>query len=131
MALDLGARRFRLVICDESHSIKDSKVNAGPTNRVIEVREALHIRTCRPTSCVQTCACHRNVHTCADPRITLHRAGPIFNLWYGRCAWQAQRTKQTVPLLEAARRAVLLTGTPALSRPKELFTQAGPDGHLT
>jgi len=36
---------------------------------------------------------------------------------------QAQRTKQTVPLLEAARRTVLLTGTPALSRPKEIFTQ--------
>jgi len=41
----------------------------------------------------------------------------------GLLAVQAQRTKQTVPLLEAARRTVLLTGTPALSRPKEIFTQ--------
>ncbi len=26
MALDLATRQFQLVICDESHSIKDSKV---------------------------------------------------------------------------------------------------------
>ena len=36
---------------------------------------------------------------------------------------QAQRTKETVPLLKAARRVVLLTGTPALSRPRELYQQ--------
>ena len=34
MALDLGARQFRLVICDESHSIKDSKVG----RRTLRVR---------------------------------------------------------------------------------------------
>ena len=34
----------------------------------------------------------------------------------------AQRTKLALPLLAAARRALLLTGTPALSRPVELFT---------
>ena len=33
------------------------------------------------------------------------------------------RTQETVPLLKAAKRVVLLTGTPALSRPKELFSQ--------
>jgi len=41
-----------------------------------------------------------------------------------RCARaQALRTKETLPLLQAARRALLLTGTPALSRPRELLTQ--------
>ena len=35
----------------------------------------------------------------------------------------ALRTKAMLPLLKAARRAVLLSGTPALSRPVELFTQ--------
>ncbi|KAK9812924.1 hypothetical protein WJX72_005876 [[Myrmecia] bisecta] len=36
---------------------------------------------------------------------------------------KAQRTKDTIPLVQKARRAVLLTGTPALSRPIELYTQ--------
>jgi SWI/SNF-related matrix-associated actin-dependent regulator 1 of chromatin subfamily A len=36
---------------------------------------------------------------------------------------KAQRTKAAAPLLAAARRAVCLTGTPALSRPIELFSQ--------
>ena len=35
----------------------------------------------------------------------------------------ALRTKAMLPLLKAARRAMLLSGTPALSRPVELFTQ--------
>lgn len=34
---------------------------------------------------------------------------------------QSMRTKETLPILKAAKRVVLLTGTPALSRPKELF----------
>ncbi|XP_064613753.1 SWI/SNF-related matrix-associated actin-dependent regulator of chromatin subfamily A-like protein 1 [Liolophura sinensis] len=33
------------------------------------------------------------------------------------------RTKAAMPLLQAARRVILLTGTPALSRPSELYTQ--------
>lgn len=36
---------------------------------------------------------------------------------------QSERCKETVPLLKQAKRAILLTGTPALSRPIELFTQ--------
>jgi SNF2 family DNA or RNA helicase len=36
----------------------------------------------------------------------------------------AKRTKATLPILAAARRRLLLTGTPALSRPAELYTQA-------
>jgi SWI/SNF-related matrix-associated actin-dependent regulator 1 of chromatin subfamily A len=36
---------------------------------------------------------------------------------------KAQRTRGATPLLRAARRAVCLTGTPALSRPGELFAQ--------
>lgn len=36
---------------------------------------------------------------------------------------KAQRTKAVVPLIKAARRAICLTGTPALSRPIELYTQ--------
>ena len=35
----------------------------------------------------------------------------------------AQRTRATVPLVKEARRAILLSGTPALNRPKELFQQ--------
>ncbi|KAI8802416.1 P-loop containing nucleoside triphosphate hydrolase protein [Cladochytrium replicatum] len=35
----------------------------------------------------------------------------------------AKRTKNILPVLKAARRALLLSGTPALSRPIELFTQ--------
>lgn len=35
----------------------------------------------------------------------------------------AQRTKMLMPLLHKAKRAILLSGTPALSRPIELFTQ--------
>ncbi|XP_071788740.1 DNA annealing helicase and endonuclease ZRANB3-like [Asterias amurensis] len=36
---------------------------------------------------------------------------------------QAARTKLLVPLLHSAKRVILLTGTPALARPAELFTQ--------
>ncbi|TPX67067.1 hypothetical protein SpCBS45565_g04045 [Spizellomyces sp. 'palustris'] len=36
---------------------------------------------------------------------------------------EAKRTKKIVPLLKRAKRALLLSGTPALSRPIELFTQ--------
>lgn len=36
---------------------------------------------------------------------------------------QAQRTKDTVPLVQEAERAVLLSGTPALARPRELLPQ--------
>ncbi|XP_033624550.1 DNA annealing helicase and endonuclease ZRANB3-like [Asterias rubens] len=36
---------------------------------------------------------------------------------------QAARTKLLVPLLHTAKRVILLTGTPALARPAELFTQ--------
>ncbi len=36
---------------------------------------------------------------------------------------QAQRSKDTVPVIQRAERAILLTGTPALARPKELFNQ--------
>ena len=35
----------------------------------------------------------------------------------------AKRTKALVPILQKVRRVVLLSGTPALSRPKELFSQ--------
>lgn len=37
----------------------------------------------------------------------------------------AARTKVLVPLLEQARHCILLSGTPALARPAELFTQVG------
>ncbi len=36
---------------------------------------------------------------------------------------RANRTKALVPMIKAAKRAVLISGTPALSRPLELFTQ--------
>lgn len=36
---------------------------------------------------------------------------------------KAQRTKALLPLLKSARRAILLSGTPALSRPSEVFWQ--------
>lgn len=42
----------------------------------------------------------------------------------------AQRTKATVPLVKEARRAILLSGTPALNKPKELFQQVGADSHF-
>lgn len=35
----------------------------------------------------------------------------------------AKRTRLLMPVLQAARRTILLTGTPALSRPLEIFTQ--------
>ena len=37
--------------------------------------------------------------------------------------WTAKRTKAAMPILKKAKRVVLLTGTPALNRPKEIFTQ--------
>jgi SWI/SNF-related matrix-associated actin-dependent regulator 1 of chromatin subfamily A len=36
---------------------------------------------------------------------------------------RANRTKALVPMIKAAKRAILISGTPALSRPMELFTQ--------
>lgn len=36
---------------------------------------------------------------------------------------KAKRTAAALPLLQGAARAILLSGTPALSRPVELFTQ--------
>jgi hypothetical protein len=36
---------------------------------------------------------------------------------------QTERAKLAAALVTAARRAILLSGTPALNRPKELFTQ--------
>lgn len=38
---------------------------------------------------------------------------------------RAARTKDTVPLASSAARCILLSGTPALARPKELFSQLG------
>ena len=38
-------------------------------------------------------------------------------------ASQAMRSKDTVPVVQGAEHAILLTGTPALNRPKELFNQ--------
>lgn len=40
-----------------------------------------------------------------------------------RIVLQAQRTKLALPLVKAAKRCIMLSGTPALSRPTELFTQ--------
>jgi SWI/SNF-related matrix-associated actin-dependent regulator 1 of chromatin subfamily A len=37
--------------------------------------------------------------------------------------WDTKRTQKIVPCLIAAKRAILLSGTPVLSRPKELYTQ--------
>lgn len=50
--------------------------------------------------------------------------------WWGVTLWcyivaQSQRSQATVPFLKAARRAICITGTPALSRPSELFQQVG------
>lgn len=39
------------------------------------------------------------------------------------CHAQTARTKSTLPVLESASRALLLSGTPALSKPAELFPQ--------
>ena len=36
----------------------------------------------------------------------------------------AQRTKAAIPLLKAAKHVILLSGTPALNRPAEIFAQA-------
>jgi hypothetical protein len=36
---------------------------------------------------------------------------------------KTKRTKAVLPVLQRAKRVVLLSGTPALSRPNELFTQ--------
>jgi SNF2 family DNA or RNA helicase len=36
---------------------------------------------------------------------------------------QAARTKWLIPLIQKSKRAILISGTPALSRPMELFTQ--------
>ena len=35
----------------------------------------------------------------------------------------AKRTKAALPILKTAKRCFLLTGTPALNRPKEVYTQ--------
>ena len=35
----------------------------------------------------------------------------------------AKRTKAALPILKSSKRCILLTGTPALNRPKEIFTQ--------
>lgn len=48
---------------------------------------------------------------------------PLLVTSLGTSAMQAQRTKATVPLIKEARRAILLSGTPALNKPKELFQQ--------
>ena len=35
----------------------------------------------------------------------------------------AERTKKTLPIVKKAKRCILLTGTPALNRPDEIFAQ--------
>lgn len=37
--------------------------------------------------------------------------------------WTAQRTKAITPIIKQAARAILLSGTPAVSRPTELYPQ--------
>ncbi len=37
---------------------------------------------------------------------------------------KAKRTQVVLPVVSAAKRCLLLSGTPALNRPEELFTQA-------
>lgn len=43
---------------------------------------------------------------------------------------KAQRTMSIKPHLERAKHAILITGTPALSRPYELWTQVWPFRNL-
>lgn len=38
-------------------------------------------------------------------------------------SFSAQRTKAVMPIVQRAKRAIMLSGTPAVSRPSELFTQ--------
>ena len=49
------------------------------------------------------------------------------NIFVYRCHYlkngKAQRTKALLPIIKASRRAILLSGTPALSRPMEVFWQ--------
>lgn len=52
-------------------------------------------------------------------------AHPVFWFWQAHMLKtpDAQRTKACLPRLQSARRALLLTGTPMLNRPAEMWTQ--------
>lgn len=91
----LEAARFRVVILDESHYIKDAKACA----RGEGVGAGTGAAAAAP---------------CLHSRIRKRPAPP---------SRQSQRTKDTVPLAQRATRCLLLSGTPALARPKELFQQ--------
>jgi len=86
----LEAARFRVVILDESHYIKDAKVRRN---------EGVDGEGGRATT-----------PTLPHPPLLLASS-------------QSQRTKDPVPLAQRAARCLLLSGTPALARPKELFQQ--------
>ena len=60
---------------------------------------------------------HRQAHSPRLPSLSCL-------LWPAPQDGAAQRTKATTPLIKDARRAILLSGTPALNKPKEIFQQA-------
>lgn len=80
----------------EAHKIHAAKVAIVPYSLVGKMAEKLTRRAYQVVVCDES-------HFLKDPK--------------------AQRTKAVTPLLKAARRAICLTGTPALSRPVELYSQ--------
>ena len=95
LSAELKALNHKIVVCDEAHYIKTATVR--------------DLRHQDPKTIV---------HSCSNKPIPMHL--PSLPPSLPPC--QSQRCKAALPLLQQARRSVLLTGTPALSRPSELIT---------
>ena len=116
--------RFRAIVCDESHNLKSPEVNTPPPAMAPSPLFRPHTAASLPPS-------HRRLSVALAPpplfrprtAASLPRTAAGLPPARPR-AWQAQRTRALLPLVRRAVAAVLLSGTPALSRPYELWTQA-------
>lgn len=104
--------RQRLNIVNTRNDHVNALVNIVPYSLVAALQERLERRNFQVIICDEVCT----LHSSADLTLTISKCHHIKSS-------DAQRTQVLIPLLQKARRRILLSGTPALSRPAELYPQ--------
>jgi SNF2-related domain len=110
---------FRVVVCDESHRIKNHKVCAC----MLRHSAATQGRPGPPLVATLLWRAATAPRTLPAAVLLQPPSAALCACWPSSVCMQAQCTKAILPLLQRARRAILLSGTPALSKPAELLPQ--------
>jgi hypothetical protein len=115
-----------VVVLDEAHCIKNTKVAPRRTGNSLVCGHRprlLHSSVQDTLACTDAGtkrACVAETGAIPSPSHPVCSSQP---LPCARSPPQAKRTRAAIPILQAASRAILLTGTPTLSRPGELLPQ--------